>query len=107
MGFSGGTTAPPAGTKFRRGDSNADGTTNIAEAVFTLSYLFASGVTPLCSDATDANNDGALDIADAVAVLGHLFAAAGPLPEPFSACGEEAAEDTSLGCEAFPACSGK
>ena len=88
---------------FRRGDANADGALDIADAVFTLNYLFAAGPVPPCADAADANDDGTLDISDAVTLLAHLFAGAGPLPAPFGSCGGDPSPDT-LTCASFPPC---
>jgi hypothetical protein len=97
-----------AGT-FRRGDSNADGSLDIADAVCTLGYLFggpeiacAQSVSS-CLDAADANDDGRIDIADAVKILTHLFAQAGPLPAPFGECGADPTEDM-LECATFAPC---
>ena len=67
---------------FLRGDSNADGSVNIADAVSTLSFLFTAGVRPYCLDAADANDDGTLDISDPIALLGYLFLGDTPLPYP-------------------------
>ena len=53
--------------------------------------------------AVDANDDGGLDIADAVKILGHLFAQAGPLPDPFGACGTDPTSD-DLGCLSYAPC---
>jgi hypothetical protein len=92
----------PAEARFRRGYSNGDGDRNIADAVFTLGYLFASDPAPTCMDAADANDDGAVNIADAVALLSHLFASSGALPAPFDACGADPTAD-GLGCTSFPA----
>jgi dienelactone hydrolase len=91
------------GSTFIRSDSNADSTIDIADAIFTLSYLFAEGATPTCLDAADANDDGAVDIADAIAVLSHLFAGSGDLPEPFGECGVDPTVD-ELGCVEYPGC---
>ncbi len=90
----------------KRGDANADNTIDIADAIFTLSYLFAEGPAPSCLDAADANDDGAADIADAIAVLSHLFANAGDLPEPFGECGLDPTVD-ELGCSSYPPCEGR
>ncbi len=87
---------------FMRGDANADGRTDISDAVTVLRHLFA-GYSSLCLDAHDANDDGRLDIADAVALLGHLFASQGPLPAPFGACGADPTLD-ALGCGAHAPC---
>ena len=88
---------------FRRGDTNSDGTVNIADAVNTLGYLFGGQAEPECLEAADANNDNSVNIADAVAILGHLFSNTGPLPDPFAECGVEASEDT-VPCRAFAPC---
>ena len=86
------------------GDANADGKRDIADAIKVLGYLFGGGATPLgCLDAADANDEGKVDIADAIKILGYLFASAGPLAEPFAACGADPTPDT-LTCESFPAC---
>ncbi|MGE3163270.1 MAG: hypothetical protein AB7O52_00005 [Planctomycetota bacterium] len=72
-------------SNFIRGDCNGDGTKNIADAVFTLSFLFPFGAPPTfsCEDACDANDDGAINIADPIALLGSLFGAPTvPLPPP-------------------------
>ena len=94
---------PVVGTPFVRGDVNADGATNIADAISLLSHLFAGAASPPCAKAADANDDGLLNIADAITILSHLFASAGDLPPPFGACGLDPTEDT-LPCEAFPPC---
>jgi hypothetical protein len=91
------------GTRFKRGDVNVDASLNIADAIFTLSYLFGGGAEPACGDAADANDDGSVNIADAVAILSHLFAGSGPLPDPFGSCGLDAEGDT-LDCGSFPPC---
>jgi hypothetical protein len=91
------------GVLFRRGDANADGEVDIADAMFTLSWLFAEGVDPSCLDAADSNDDGEIDIADAIKTLGHLFAGEGDLPDPFGACGPDATED-ELECASYSAC---
>jgi hypothetical protein len=87
---------------FQRGDVNADGRVNLADAVHTLNELFLGGPGTLCADAADANNDGALAIADPVFLLEHLFRSGPPLPPPFGACGPDSRAD-ALGC-VFAAC---
>ena len=91
--------------EFRRGDANASGDVDIADAIFMLSHLFAHGPAPTCEDSGDANDDGELNIADAVKILAHLFASAGPLPEPFGSCGIDPTND-ELGCTSFSPCEG-
>ncbi|HAK96653.1 MAG TPA: hypothetical protein DCM87_17090, partial [Planctomycetes bacterium] len=102
-------TVEPAGTRFKRGDSNADGKVDIADAICTLGYLFGMPDDPSkqkvrdCMDAADANDDGKLDIADAVKVLGYLFSQTGPLPDPFAECGLDPSDD-AIECEVFAPC---
>ena len=91
------------GFPFLRGDTNMDSSIDIADAIFTLSYLFADGPPPTCLDAADTNDDGAIDIADPITVLSHLFASSGDLPDPFGECGVDPTED-ELWCSSFPPC---
>ncbi len=93
----------PIDTLFRRGDGNVDGITDISDAVFTLSYLFASGEYPKCADAVDANDDGAVNIADVIAVLSYLFGGTGPLPQPFPNCGIDPTPD-DVKCTSYEPC---
>jgi hypothetical protein len=91
-------------SKFIRGDANADETRNVADAVTLLTYLFANGREPACLDAADTNDDGEINMGDPIKLLGHLFASAGPLPEPFEACGGDPTADDELGCIEFRPC---
>ncbi|MFN0057200.1 MAG: FG-GAP-like repeat-containing protein [Planctomycetota bacterium] len=81
------------GPEFDRGDCNLDSGFNIADAIFLLNVLFGGGTPPGCADACDTNDDGLLDVADPVALLGTLFSAAGPLPSPYTVCGEDPTPD--------------
>jgi len=86
---------------FRRGDTNADGSVNIADAIATLSFLFAGGPAPVCPDAADGNDDGSLNIADAISTLSYLFGG-GTMPDPgASTCGSDPTDDTLEAC-AYP-----
>jgi len=97
------------GVRFKRGDANADGTVDIADAVCILAYLFGDKNDPCkssvaaCYDAADANDDEALDIADAVSVLGYLFGGSGPLPAPGTECGRDP-EGEDLQCSSYAPC---
>lgn len=94
--------APIATPSFVRGDINADGNTDIADAVFLLSTLFSGGDPATCDDAADTNDDGSVDISDAIAALGALFSAT-PLAPPITDCGLDPTAD-SLECVEFSAC---
>ena len=89
--------APPA---FVRGDANDDGDVDMADAVYTLAWLFVGGKEPPCQISADVNDDGAIDIADPMSLLTYLFLGtrppAGPFPEPGTdptphglSCGDE------------------
>ncbi len=88
--------------RFIRGEVNADGKVDIADAIALLGHLFAQKPAPVCPDAADANDDGALNIADAIKILGHLFASAGPLPPPFPSCGQDPTDTDTLAACIFP-----
>ena len=91
------------GTPFRRGDANADGLLDLADAIVTLNFLFIDG--PMnCADAGDNNDDGLLDIADAIFLMNYLFisGATPPAPGPDS-CGPDPTADT-LECDSYNSC---
>jgi len=72
---------PPDEGPFRRGDANFDGIVVIADPIYILSFLFASGSAPRCLDAADTDDNGALDLGDPIFLLNYLFAG-GPIPPP-------------------------
>lgn len=84
---------------FKRGDSNADGTVDLSDAVYTLGWLFQGGPEPVCQDAADANDDQTIDISDAVYALSWLFTGGDPIPAPGpAACGDDPTEDELAEC---------
>ncbi|MEM7165223.1 MAG: hypothetical protein AAF581_07135 [Planctomycetota bacterium] len=90
--------------QFVRIDCNADGATNIADAVRLLNSLFGGGGPVPCDDACDCNNDETLNIADAVCILQALFGSPpGVVPAPFPGCGPDP-DGTALGCGSFLPC---
>ena len=97
--------------RFHRADPNADGKTDITDAIATFAYLFLGGAEPGCRESADTNNDGKLDLTDGIVVLQFLFlggsapAAPGPATAP---CGEDPDPQRSagdLGCESYAPCS--
>ncbi len=62
-----------------RGDANADGSVNIADAMYVINHLFAGGPVPDPFEAGDANCDGTVNIADAMYLINYLFTG-GPPP---------------------------
>jgi len=95
----------PTGPLFGRADCNADGSFNIADAIYTLALLFSGGPAGPCDDACDSNGDGAINIADAIFTLAALFsggpAPSGPGPTD---CDVDADDTDPLDCASFPPC---
>ncbi len=89
---------------FRRGDSNSDGSIDIADPIFVLGYLFRDAAPPGCLEAANVNDDSALDIADVVYMLSYIFRSMSPPRPPFPACGVDPDPTTSIGCLDFPPC---
>ena len=94
---------PGSGPRFRRGDANDDGATDMSDAIATLSYLFLGINKVPCEQAGDANDDGVLDISDVLHVLSFLFIGGKPIQPPAGICGVDPTAHT-LPCGAFPGC---
>ncbi len=93
------------GSRFVRGDSNGDGRLDVADATYTLEYLFRRGATPPCKEAVDANADQRLDISDPVRSLLYLFAGGAEPEAPFPECGTSSRPgEPSLGCQDDTGC---
>ncbi|MBI4601106.1 MAG: hypothetical protein HY721_04010 [Planctomycetes bacterium] len=90
---------------FLRGDTEADGTRAISDAVFTVRYLFLGGEEPSCRDAADADDDGLLSLADPVYLLNRLFRGGPPPPAPGDDCGPDPTAD-ELDCASHAPCVG-
>ncbi len=65
--------------EFTCGDANGDGSIDISDVVFLISYIFANGPAPAPLLAGDANCDLAIDISDAVYIIQYIFSG-GPAP---------------------------
>jgi hypothetical protein len=61
------------------GDANHDGSVDISDAVYSISYIFAGGPPPVPHVAGDANCDAGVDISDVVYLIQYIFAN-GPAP---------------------------
>ncbi|HVR73858.1 MAG TPA: dockerin type I domain-containing protein [Planctomycetota bacterium] len=81
--------ANPDFENFVRGDTNNDGSTDISDSMYLLSYLFGAGVAPDCLEACDINDDGSQDISDAIFMLAFLFSGGPAPPAPFPVCGPD------------------
>ena len=74
------------GRQFVLGDANSDGARDVADAVFILLYLYASGDPPPCEKGANVNRDGTIDLSDAILLLDHLFRAGPRLASPVVDC---------------------
>ncbi len=93
-----------SGDPFVRGDANADGRRNVADAIAILNRLFGDASPGSCRDADDVNDDGGVQISDAIALLLHLFGTGWEsLPAPDTQCDVDPVADR-LECASFPPC---
>ena len=69
-------------TVYLCGDANADGTANITDAVYLISYIFSGGPAPNPLEAGDANCDGSANITDAVYLITYIFSGGPPPCDP-------------------------
>jgi len=83
---------------FVRGDSNRDGSVNIADPINSLNFLF--GPTQItCMLAADANDDDRVNIADPIWTIGFLFLGGPPPPPPYPNRGFDVITPGSLTCD--------
>ncbi len=68
---------------FTRGDANADGEVDIADATATLGFLFEAEADVRCPKALDSNDDGSINISDPAYLLNFLFASGELIPPPY------------------------
>ena len=94
---------PDLRPRFSRGDVDANGSRNLADASVVILYLFSGGEAPLCMKAADADDNGAVNVSDTILLLNHLFLGGVSPAAPFDECGPDPTAD-DLGCEDFPAC---
>jgi hypothetical protein len=88
----------PPPPEFIRGDCNNDATFNIADVIFHLFWLFASGPPPPCQNACDFDSGLSSDVADAVMMLSTLFNSGGPPAPPWPSCGVDPVAPTLPDC---------
>ncbi len=90
---------------FLRADANSDGTVDISDAIFTLSWLFLGEESPSCKDASDSNDDGLTDLTDPINTLSTLFRGTNSIPYPGTEnCDRDPTLD-DLDCLSYPPCS--
>jgi hypothetical protein len=87
-----------AGARFRRGDSNNDGSIDISDGVRTLNFLFQGGATPPCREAANFNGDASVDISDASATFNFLFLGGADPKPPFPDCGVDPEDPAGVDC---------
>ena len=56
-----------------RGDTNFDGTIDLADPIHLAMWLFQQGDAMTCLDAADGNDDGSVDVGDVMILLYYLF----------------------------------
>ncbi len=110
---------PPPPQRFVRGDVDASGAINIADAIRIFGFLFLGDPDLPCFDAADPNDDGSINLTDGVYVLLWLFQSGNPPREPGPTesnwlaaggkadCGVDPSPDAGgvdLTCLSFPAC---
>jgi hypothetical protein len=93
-----------SGIRFRRGDVNQDGTDDIGDAVFTLSYLFIGGADPKCLKSADMNDDDKLELTDPVFLLTYLFLGGRQPFKPFESCDVDPSPEGELTCAEHVLC---
>jgi ferredoxin len=89
--------AADCGGRFRRGDANADGGSDLSDAVRVLQHLFG-GAELGCLEAGDVDGSGAIDISDPLHLLAFLFREGPPPAEPHGRC-DTRPGGPRLGCE--------
>jgi hypothetical protein len=60
-------------TSYVFGDANGDGSVNVGDAVFVITYVFNGGPAPEPLEAGDANCDGQCNVGDAVYLIAYVF----------------------------------
>ncbi len=90
---------PEPACPFLRGDPNANGAVDLADAIFILQWLFANGPDPSCQDAADPNDSGRIDIGDGINILAFLFTNGTPPAFPFPYPGADPTEDDLPFCQ--------
>ena len=87
--------------EFLRGDSNYDGSVNVADVVRLIDVIF-NGVATICDATDDANGDETRNIADPIYLLSYFFSMGPPPPLPFPLCGPN--QFSTIGCPITALC---
>ena len=65
-------------TFYQAGDANGDGSVNVGDVVYLVSYLYRSGSPPDPLEAGDVNSDHTVDVADVVYLVNYLYRGGDP-----------------------------
>ncbi|MBI4583009.1 MAG: FG-GAP repeat protein [Planctomycetes bacterium] len=85
---------------FLRGDANADGRADMADAIFILEHLHLGGPAGDCLAALDVTGSDEVNDLDVVALLRHFFMGGFSPAPPFPTCGRFGGlRKMNLGCE--------
>jgi hypothetical protein len=84
------------GNSFVRGDPNADGRVDLADAVWCVSELMRGGRSSPCPRAADINRDSRYDLSDPIFLAMYLFLQGRVIPTPFPSCGTDG--ETAFEC---------
>ncbi len=98
---------PTGEEPFLRGDANADGSVDIADAVRILFFLFTGDEGIPCLDAADNDDSGTVDISDPIYILGYLFLRGPAVDAPFgpmATCGVDPTPLDGLSCLRYRPC---
>ena len=103
------------GSRFVRGDADANGSINLTDGIVILNFLFLGSPAPACLDAADTDDDGLGNpsLTDAVIIFAWLFTG-GEAPQPPSPmsptygaeeCGSDSPAEDGMDCAASsPTC---
>ncbi len=96
-----------AGGGFIRGDADNNTEHTMADAIFTLKYMYVPGSeVPECMDAPDVDDSGVLSMADVIYLLKYMYVPGEPAPpspccDYPTDCGPDPTSD-ELGCDTHP-----
>ena len=85
---------PAKAGEFIRGDVDANGVVEFADALYTLQVGISGSREFNCADAADVNDDGSVDFSDALLAARYVIHREGEIAEPSHSCGEDPTPDT-------------
>jgi hypothetical protein len=67
---------------YQSGDANGDGSINVGDVVYLVSYLYQHGMPPDPPEAGDVNGDGVINLGDVIYLVNYLFRGGPPPCQP-------------------------